>query len=64
VHATDVPLHEPIVVASQVQPGITGHEVALRVAQVAAVGVPTQRGPVVKVSVALGARMSAELQQI
>jgi len=64
VHATDVPLHEPIVVASQVQPGITGQEVALRVAQVAAAGVPMQRGPVVNVRVDLGARMRAELQQI
>jgi hypothetical protein len=65
VHATDVPLHEPIVVASQMQPGVVGHVVEeARVAQLVTAGVPTQRGPVEKVRVDTGARMSADLQQI
>jgi hypothetical protein len=55
VHATDMPLHEPMTVVSQLQPGVAGHETALRIAQLVAVGVPTQRGPVVKICVAAGA---------
>jgi hypothetical protein len=64
VHATDVPLQEPIVVASHVQPGVAGHETALRVEQLVIDGVPTQRGPVLNVNVEAGARIRADLQQI
>jgi hypothetical protein len=55
VHATAVPTHEPIVVASQVQPGVAGHVVALRIEQLVIAGVPTQRGPFLNVSVGAGA---------
>ncbi len=64
VHATAVPLHEPMVVAFHVQPGVAGHETPLRARQLVVVGVPMQRGPVVNVSVGVGVRMSADLQQI
>jgi hypothetical protein len=63
-HATDVPMHEPITVVSQLQPGVAGHEVELSIEQVVVAGVPTQRGPVVNVSVGGGVWIRADLQQI
>jgi hypothetical protein len=57
VHDTDVPLHEPVIIGDQVQPGVISHVVCnVCVPQLApAKGVPTQRGPVVKICVAAGA---------
>ena len=64
MHATDVPLHTPIVVASHWQPGVALHAAMVVMgAQLVIVGVPLQRGPVENSRVADGARMMADLQQ-
>jgi hypothetical protein len=65
VQATDVPMHEPITVVSQLQPAAVVQEVELvKLEQLVTDGVPTQRGPVVKVMVGGGVRIRADLQQI
>ena len=65
VHGRDVPLHDPMTVVSHWHPGVVVHVVCdVLGAQVGLVGVPVHRGPVENVSVADGARMSADLQQI